>query len=143
MTLLKLKNQHPVYSNLMDDFFGSELLEKTILGTPHKFPKTNILELENGFKIELMLPGFKKEQIKIDLEKNNLVISAEVETPKEDLKQKYTLKQFTVNSFKRTFTMPENAANDKIEANYADGILSVHIAKLEPSSALNKSISIN
>lgn len=142
MTHLKFKHQSPIYSNLMDNFFGSELLENTISKIDNFFPKTNICELENGFNLELSVPGYKKNQFKIEIEKNNLVVSVSLEEIKDESKQTYSLKQFKLNSFTRKFSLPENADVEKIEATYLDGILTVMIGKTVKSPIESKSISI-
>ena len=142
MTHLKFKHQTPIYSNLMDNFFGSELLENTISKIDNFSPKTNIFELENGFNIELSVPGYKKDQFKIEIEKNNLVVSVSLEEIKDESKQTYSLKQFKLNSFTRKFSLPENADVEKIEATYLDGILTVMIGKTVKSPIESKSISI-
>lgn len=96
-------------------------------------PAVNILETEDNFEVELAVPGMKKDDFAIDLEKNVLTISAEdkVETEENEDEGRYTRREFRYSSFRRSFTLPESANGDKITAQYKDGVLAITIPKKE------------
>jgi HSP20 family protein len=95
-------------------------------------PAVNILEDENGIKIEMAAPGLKKEDFKIDLDRNHLTISAEVTSEQSENNDRYSRKEFNYRSFRRLFNIPVETINgDRIEAAYKDGILAVTLPKRE------------
>ncbi|WP_149241289.1 Hsp20/alpha crystallin family protein [Dyadobacter sp. 32] len=113
-------------------FFGKDLLNE--LYTPAfsgSVPAVNVLEGTEGYKIEVAAPGLQKSDFKLNLEKNQLTISAQKEQKEEEVTEKYTRQEFKYNSFQRTFTLPNSVDGEKIVASYADGILSVTLPKRE------------
>lgn len=128
-TLVKTHFAGPSYLN---GFFGKDLFNE--LNTPAfagTVPAVNVVENKEGFRIEVAAPGLQKSDFKLNLEKNQLTISAEKEQKEEENNEKYTRKEFKYSSFQRTFTLPNTVDGDKIEANYADGILSIALPKRE------------
>lgn len=108
-------------------------------------PQAEISEIEESYLLKLALPGYKKENISINLEGNKLTISgeikAETEAKEEDKKVKFYLREIRNGNFSRAFSLPKNADTEKIEANFTDGILSLLIPKSE-TKALGKTIEI-
>lgn len=109
-----------------DRFFDSDLLK---MAAVPQVPKVNILEEEKEFIVEMAAPGMTKKDFHISIENGLLSISAEVKAESEKVDKNFTRKEFSYNSFSRSFSLPENANEEKIEANYEDGILKLHIAK--------------
>jgi HSP20 family protein len=128
-TLVKTHFANPSYLN---GFFGKDLFHE--FNTPAfsgSVPAVNVVESTEGFRIELAAPGLQKSDFKLNLEKNQLTISAQKEQKNEENNEKYTRKEFKYTSFQRTFTLPNSVDGDKIEANYAEGILYVALPKRE------------
>lgn len=94
-------------------------------------PAVNTREGEYAYHVEVDLPGVKKEDIKVDIEENRLVISGEKKL-KEELKEEdyYKVESF-YGTFKRSFALPENVDVENINASCEDGVLEVVIPKLE------------
>jgi HSP20 family protein len=90
---------------------------------------SNISENDNEYTIEVSAPGFKKEDIKIELENDVLKISSEIENKKEEKNEGYSRKEFYKSSFSRHFTIPNAVKKDGISASMKDGILMVTIPK--------------
>lgn len=111
-------------------WFGKELNQV--------LPAVNIKENKNEFKIEFASPGFTKKDFKIDLDENVLTVSAEKEKEKSEEKDSFTRKEFSYNSFTRSFTLPQTVNADKIDATYNDGILKLSIPKKEETKLLPK-----
>jgi HSP20 family protein len=133
MTLIKRTGiNHPFTTGYFDDFFGKNLFD---LENSEKFktkiPAANILENNNGFVIELAAPGLDKKDFQVEIENDVLTIKSEVNKtePNEDLK--VTRTEFSLNSFSRSFTLPEIANVEKISAEYINGILRLDIPKKE------------
>ncbi|MFH0894105.1 MAG: Hsp20/alpha crystallin family protein [Bacteroidota bacterium] len=128
MTLIKLKpstTATPGFSNLLDHFFDKELMPLYESEFRRSVPAINIYENNEGFNIDIAAPGMKREDFKISLEKNSLTIKAEKsnECKAEDVQ--YSKREFCYCQFERTFTLPETADNERIDAEYKDGILNI------------------
>lgn len=100
--------------------------------TNTSLPAVNVKETNDEFLIELAAPGMEKKDFKINFKNNVITISSEKEDKKEVQKENYTRREFSYQSFQRSFTVPENAIiSDKIEASYNNGILEVKLPKRE------------
>lgn len=128
MSLVKRNNV--VFPSFIDDVFTPDWF-----GGIEKFskqtPAVNIKEDDNGYQLALAVPGLKKEQFNIEVDKDVLTISSEVKQEAQETKDNYTRKEFSFSSFKRVFTLPETVDADKINAVYEDGILQLDIPKKE------------
>ena len=123
-SLFPVVNTLPVMNTLLDDFFSKDIFDWTdrnftALGS--NLPSVNLKETENQLEVELAAPGLKKEDFKVEIENNTLLISSEKQ------------EEISYQSFYRSFYLPEYVDESKIEANYKDGILHVTIAKKEGS----------
>ncbi|MCX6271623.1 MAG: Hsp20/alpha crystallin family protein [Bacteroidetes bacterium] len=132
----------PGFVNWFDPYFEKEhkCADNSRCGCE---PAANIQENSDSFIIDLAVPGMKKEDFSIRLEKDTLIISSEKET-KTDESVIYSRQEFTTGSFSRSFILPKTIETEKIEAGYEQGILSVTLPKREESKvALNRQISVN
>ncbi len=104
-------------------------------------PLSELQELENGYHLAVELPGVKKEDIKIELKDRILKIWGEkkYETKKETKGACYTERSF--GRFERFFTLPEAGEEEKVNAQFKDGILEITIPKKEATKA--KAIQVN
>lgn len=131
MSLIKSNPNFPsFFTDLMDydKFFGNDFFKGFNENT---MPAVNVIEGDKAYKIELAVPGFKKEDIKVGIENEVLTISAETKAEKEDKNEKYTRKEFSYNSFSRSFQLPKTANAEKVDAKYENGILKLEVAKKE------------
>lgn len=95
-----------------------------------KTPSVNVKESDAAFELEVQAPGLTKEAFSVEIEKDMLVISAEAKN--EDVKEgeKYTRKEFSFASFKRSFKLPEGQVDlEKIDGKYEHGILRITLPK--------------
>ena len=123
----------PAWTSFIDDLFKEEsgYIKNADFNKGITLPKVNIKESVDAYTLEMAVPGFKKSDFVIDVENENLTISAEIKSEEEETKEDYTRKEFGYASFKRTFILPETVEEDKIKAAYTDGILSLNIPKKE------------
>jgi HSP20 family protein len=104
-------------------------------------PAANISENEKMFAIELSLPGFEKDEIRMKLENDLLTISAGRE--KKEAEVKYTRNEFGFNAkYSRSFVLPETVESDAISAEYRNGILTVSLPKKAEQQHVTKEIAI-
>jgi len=133
MTLLKSKNDlHNLRSFISDFFDNTDGILEPIRFNEKWFPKlpaTNVQELEKEFKVEVAVPGMKKEDFKINVAGDLLTISAEKEEQKEENKENYTRREFNYNRFSRSFNLPENVLGADMTAAYENGVLRISIPK--------------
>ena len=108
-------------------------------------PSVNVKETETHYEIEMAVPGLKKEDFKINIDRNILTISSESQTENEerDEKKNYTRREFNYQSFTRSFTMPSDIVDvEHIEAKYDNGILKLAVPKRENAKKEVKTIEI-
>lgn len=103
-------------------------------------PLVDITEDEKEYLITAELPQVKREDVKVTLENGVLTIQGERKFEKEDKSRKYHRIERAYGSFVRSFTMPDDADESKVNAEFKDGVLKVHIAKSE--SAKPRSIEV-
>lgn len=138
MTIVKHK---PVFfNNLFDEFFGGLPSETEVFGFN---PAVNIHENNDGFHLELNVPGISKEDLKLNVEKGLLTISFEKKESTEDSNYKTLRREFSLKSFKRSFTLSDNINLDGVQAKYENGVLSVFLPKKEELKIQPKQISIS
>ncbi len=133
------KTYRPMY---MSNFFDNDLDSFFKPASTFK-PAVNVREDEKAYNIELALPGISREDIKIEIDKNILMISSEKNDNKEESANGYSLREFGYQSFCRNFTIPENADSEKISASYKNGILTVGIPKSKEDARVNRVIKIS
>lgn len=119
-----------------DDDFISRFTRKTEL------PVVNIFETDEAFTLEVAAPGMKRDDFKIELEDNALVVSSELEEEKKDEGKNYTTKEYVYKSFKRSFWLPENVDIDNVKANFKNGVLDIKIPKREMAKKETRTIDI-
>ena len=93
-------------------------------------PKVNIIESGADYKVEMAVPGMKKDDFKVEIDNNTLVIQAE-RTENSEEQETYSRREFSYSAFRRSFHLPNTVESDKIEAQYVDGILKLLIPKRE------------
>ena len=123
-------------NNFFDDFITKDLFDwtdKNFATLGSNLPSVNLKESETKIEVELAAPGMKREDFKVEIDNDILMISSEKEEEKEVVEKKdnYIRKEFNYQSFCRTFSLPETIDENKIEATYKDGILHVVVAKKE------------
>jgi len=118
------------FPSLFNGYFNDSLFNNFVQGD---LPAINVSENEKSFSIELSVPGYKKEDIKIEIEKDILKISAqsEVSNEEKDENQKVLRQEFRKSSFTRSFSIPENIDTEGISAEQKDGVLQVTLPKMD------------
>lgn len=104
-------------------------------------PSVDISESKDEFLIKVEVPEVKKEDLKIHVDKGMLTISGERKHEKEDKKQHRTERFY--GSFSRSFSLPENVADEAISAEQKDGMLYLHLKKAEKSKAKSREIKVS
>lgn len=136
-TLMKNnRSLFPTIPSLFDDSIMRDWLNWPMSNNADRgsVPAVNVKETSDAYELEVAAPGMSKQDFKVELDNNMLVISAEKENEheKQDEKEHFTRREFSYQSFVRTFSLPERLVQgDKIKANYHDGILHITVPKTE------------
>lgn len=139
MTTIAKRNYKTV-DNFFDEFFNLPSAWSRENGW--NIPPVNIHENKDGFHLELVAPGLKKDDFKVNLDKGLLTISYEKKTENEDSDYKTHRCEFNATSFKRSFRVEDVVNKEDIQAKYEDGVLKIYLPKKEEVKALPKEISI-
>ena len=136
MNLVRFNNPHyntnrVLVDELFNNFFKNDYHESYANNCSTK-PATNVFETEDNFKIEILLPGFKKEDVQLNYEKNLLTIKVENEV-KEDKPEefKYAHREFGAFNFEKQYCIPKSVNDEKISAKFKNGVLNIVLPKKE------------
>ena len=115
--------------NVYDPFRAFDELERSFFNDRQTLSfRTDVTDTGDAYKLEAELPGFKKEDISIDVENDCLTISVERKEENDDNRPNYIKRERVYGSFSRSFDV-SGIEVDKIEASYQDGILTLTMPK--------------
>ena len=123
MMLVPRKNSF----DLFDDFFDDDFFPKK----EKNLMKTDIREKKGKYIIDMDLPGFEKENIKISLENGYLNISAKVNKNEKDSDEKFVRRERFYGECSRSFYIGEDVKENEINASFKNGTLMIEIPKKE------------
>ena len=106
--------------------FGSDFFTPRLGVT---VPSVNIRETAREFMFEVAAPGLERKDFDLEIENHVLRISVEKEESKEDKENGYFRKEYTYNSFSRSFMLPDNIREADVDAKYENGVLKVIVPK--------------
>ncbi len=143
MTMVKVHN--PVLKNLNSFFYDEFFNELPAFGKASNnlySPAVNIIETADAYHLELNAPGRNKEDFKLTVDKGLLTISYEKKEETKNEDAKVVRKEFSYQSFKRSFSIDEKINSEAIEAKYENGLLKLLLPKLAEVKQPVKNISI-
>ena len=121
--------------------FGFPEVDKALYGkhASHEM-KTDVKETDSGYEVDIDLPGFKKDEINVQLDNGYLSISAAkgLDKDEKDKKGKYIRKERYAGAMSRSFYVGEGITQEDIKAKYEDGILRLSVPKKEAKAVENK-----
>jgi HSP20 family protein len=116
----------PRLGRLFDEVFGGEPAEG--MGWS---PAVDIVEHDGELRLTAEMPGIRREDVQIEVNEGMLTIRGEKKEEKETKNGNARLVERSYGSFERSFTLPRSVAADRIEAEFTDGVLMVHMPKTE------------
>jgi HSP20 family protein len=137
---LVTRGENPFY-NLAKRFFDNDF-DYYVPSLFESKGLSNVSENENEYLIEVSAPGFKKDDIKIEIQNDILRVYSNVENKKEEEKDGYFRREFYKSSFERNFSVPKDVNIEQISASMEDGILNVIIPKIKEEKKQNIEITI-
>ncbi|ADN08293.1 Hsp20/alpha crystallin family protein [Sulfurimonas autotrophica] len=148
--MLVTRHRNPTNTNntkrfdLINEFFNA--LETQNSEEPREvfdfIPAVNTRESDDAYYIELDLPGIKKEDVEISIDKNILTIKGKREVKREEKKDDYYRVESAYGTFARSFTLPEKVDTENIRASSEDGVVEITIPKLKVEKDTTKKIEI-
>lgn len=127
MSLRKFNQNIRNRQNPFSDFFKDNFFDEDPFQT-HFTPAANIRTLDRNYEISLAVPGYSKDDIQIKVENNVLTISAE-EVKESEMTEEFTRREFYKSSFQRSFSLPEDVDEEKINAKLNDGMLTLTVGR--------------
>ena len=115
-----------------DDFFNDNFFNQLNSRNCHgNSPAVNISEDDKGYTIEVAAPGIPRKEFNIEIENDVLTLSSEQKENKDEQKQNYLRREFSYQSFKRSFELPETIDQEQINATIDAGVLTLSLPKKE------------
>ena len=147
MTLVKWKPMNSMFDvfNDMDKLFNNYRINDSIINDDDSFwiPSFDIIESNNSFILSTDLPGLEKKDINIDINDRLLTISGERKTNIKKDNDDWLYNELRYGRFSRSFTLPESINENKIKANFKNGVLNLEIEKIKPIKTKFKKIEIS
>ncbi len=143
MIQVKQQPNHKNFSFILDELFTS--LPQTLVReskATSQIPPANINETNDGYHLELLVPGRNKEDFKVSIEKDLLTVSFENKSEAENKDFKTIRKEFGFPNFSRSFHLDEKVNADGILAKYENGVLKFFLPKKEEVKVSPKQIAI-
>lgn len=122
----------PALNHLLTPLAGSDMVK----------PYMNIGANDKEYTITVEVPGVREKDIALELSGNCLVIKGEKKQESEDRKKNYYRMECSYGSFRRTLTLPEDAVDEKIDATFKDGVLTISIPRKDRPSKESRKIQI-
>ncbi len=132
-----------LFDNFMEDFAFPSFnnVDRTLYGKNAKnLMKTDVKETEGGYVVDIDLPGFKKDEIRMQLTNGNLTVTAAKGLDKEEKNEdgKYIRRERYAGSMSRSFYVGEHVKEEDIHPKYENGILTFHLPKEEKKAVEQK-----
>ena len=140
------RNYNRSFDNMVDELFNGlpvALNDGYNYLTKQGYVPVNIHEVENGYSLEVVAPGFEKTDFKVNVDGNVLTIAAERKSEENRQTEKQIRKEYSYRSFKRSFTIDDKIDATSIEASYVNGVLRLNLPKKAEVREATKDIKIN
>jgi len=127
------------------DFFDLDLFDSRFPSAAGRMPAVNLAEDDNSYSVDVVAPGYNKDDFKLKVDDDILTISAESKNERTEGSdgREYSRREYSCSSFTRSFRLPDNAKDDQVKAAYNDGILQITIPKTEKQQKASKQINID
>lgn len=123
------------FGQVLEELFNTSIGDIVGGDISHNTPSVNTHEMEDAYYIEVAVPGVAKEDIRLRLEENHLIVEAEVESTDQPA---YKRREFDYSKFSRRFKLKDNIDTKKIKANHDLGILTIKLPKLDAKAYAKK-----
>lgn len=118
-------------NRMVDRFFTPDLFEGSDMNVTAWVPNMDVAENKDQFTVSVELPGLKHDDVHVTLREGVLTIEGERKEEREQKDVQYHRYERRYGKFMRSFQLPTRVEDDKVSANFKDGILTIEIPKAE------------
>ncbi|HET6768585.1 MAG TPA: Hsp20/alpha crystallin family protein [Chitinophagaceae bacterium] len=133
------------FDNMVDELFTGipvVLNDGYNFLTKQGYVPVNIKEVDDGYTLDVIAPGFEKTDFKVNVDNNVLTVAAERKAEEKRQTEKQIRKEYSYRSFKRSFTIDDKIDATAIEASYVNGVLILNLPKKAEVREAAKDIAI-
>ena len=123
------RHTNPLFPSLLDEFFGTSF--PVTSATSRTVPSVNVSETDTSFEVAIAAPGKTRKDFNVELDDHVLTVSSETSHEDQQSSAQYTRKEFSYDSFQRSFRLPDTIDTAGIKAKYDNGILNIALPKLK------------
>lgn len=105
-------------------------------------PKSEASAAQDFYEIAIELPGVEPEDVEVSVNENSVTVSGEKRFAREESGRRFFFSEREYGAFQRTFRLPSDAASDKVDAEFKDGVLCLKIAKVETNQVSGRKVEI-
>ena len=127
----RYNSQRVLVDELFNNVFRNDFHDTDYVKNCRNNPATNVFETEDSFKIEVMLPGYNREDVQMNIHKNILTIKVDKKEEEKNEEFKYARREFDIYNFERQYHIPKTVNEEKISARFENGILVISLPKKE------------
>ena len=130
------------FDNLVDAFFGEDSRLPVLTGNAAFSPRIDVKEDDASFEISAELPGLEEKDIEITVDDGTLVLRGEKTSESEEKEGKYFRRERIYGRFERAFHLPDGVQDDAIEAQFKNGVLTLHLPKKEEAKKVVRQVEV-
>lgn len=133
LTTRRNRDLFPLMSSMFDDFFSNAYTDEQ--SEANKMMPLDVSEVDNELIIKANMPGIKKDNVKVSVHDNELIIEGKQETEKTEKNENIYRYERYKGNYRRVVSLPDVCDIDKVKAKLEDGVLTLNIPKREPVPA--------
>lgn len=148
-TMRRTANGGTGLRNVSDLRYEMDRLFENAFGSPSRgdfsgwTPATNLVETDEGYEVSLDLAGFSRDDIEVTVDQGVLTITGERSEEHEGQERTYHMKERSVGTFTRRFSLPSSVDAENVAANYENGVLRVNLPKQEEARTRKIEVSVD
>lgn len=120
------------FEDLMRPFFPLATEFEVGADLPTRYPQVDLVDNGDSYTVTAELPGFKKDQVDVQVSKDGLTIRAQCKEEKEEKRKNYLHRERAYSSMQRYISFPEEVVPNKVDGSMRDGLLELKVPKKEP-----------
>ena len=136
------KEVNRLFDNFSENMFSLSPMRRNLQDVSAVYPKMDVSETDEEFKISAELPGMDEKDIDVSVSRDVLTIKGEKKAEKEEKKPSYYRMERTYGTFQRSIPLPEGVEKDQVKATFKKGVLNVVIPKSEKTVKESKKVEI-
>lgn len=130
------------FDHLFDAFFGADSRLPVLPGNATFAPRIDVKEDDNSYEISAELPGLEDKDLELSIADGTLVLRGEKSSDHEAKEGQYFRQERLYGRFERAFHLPDGVEADKVEAQFKNGVLSIHLPKKEEAKTVVRQVQV-